>query len=88
MPGRSTRRAPGIALAIARPPEGRMSLLGQAVDDDGRHGDPPVVCFQAAAAEDRAEVARYPDRIVAAVERLGRVGADDAPRGPDRPGCR
>ena len=37
MPSIFTSRAPGIAFAVARPPEGLHEPVLGAVDDDGRH---------------------------------------------------
>ena len=39
MPSIISRRAPGIARAVARPPEGLDQLVRGAVDDQGRGGD-------------------------------------------------
>ena len=79
-----TRDRPGD-----RPPTGGAhQLVGQAVDDDGGHGDLPVVAAQTAAAEDRAELSGDADRVVAAVEGLGRIGANALLGSRVAPGCR
>ena len=63
MPSIMTRRAPGIAFAVARPPEGCTSVVGGAVDDHRGRADRP----QAAV--------RLPEAMIAASWRAAPAGS-------------
>ena len=57
MPSIMSRRAPGMARAVARPPDGCDELVGGAVDDEGRGGDVAQLGGAVARGEDGGELA-------------------------------
>ena len=84
--GTSTSRAPRMARATARPPNGPHHLVGQAVHDHGGRGDLPVVARAGCRCPGSRRTAGRRRRVVAAVVAFGRVGADAAPRAPGSAG--
>ena len=63
------RRAPGIAFAVARPPDGATSLSLRPVDDERRRRDPREVVRAVAGGDDRRELAAGRPGRVAVVAR-------------------
>ena len=71
MPGRITSLAPGIASAVARPPETSTSGSASPWMTVAGRATPPSAAVRSAADDHRAELARAAGRVDAALEHAG-----------------